>query len=146
MLAIAGSPANASNLIKFMCQIGLISPECGKYRFGSRYEKNNYAKTYRYYYDNEQKLIAYCEQEGIGEFSTKNCTRRNITVPACSEISVKDAAISSHLKLVKPKDLSHTEFEDYVSELIYQRYPHLEAYQELVDEINEKGFASIKAE
>lgn len=60
MLAIAGSPANASNLIKFMCQIGLISPECEKYRFGSRYEKNNYAKTYRYYYDNEQKLIAYC--------------------------------------------------------------------------------------
>lgn len=53
MLAIAGSsPANASNLIKFMCQIGLISPECEKYRFGSRYEKNNYAKTYRYYYDN----------------------------------------------------------------------------------------------
>lgn len=141
MLAIAGSPANASNLIKFMCQIGLISPECEKYRFGSRYEKNNYAKTYRYYYDNEQKLLVYCEQEGIGEFSTKNCTRRNITVPACSEISVKDVAISSHLKLVKPKDLSHTEFEDYISELIYQRYPHLEAYQELVDEINETHYS-----
>ena len=59
MLAIAGSPANASNLIKFMCKIGLISPESEKYRFGSRYEKNNYAKTYRYYYDNEQELLAY---------------------------------------------------------------------------------------
>ena len=140
MLAIAGSPANASNLIKFMCQIGLISPECEKYRFGSRYEKNNYAKTYRYYYDNEQQLIAYCEQEGIGEFTTKNHARKK-AVPTCSEIAVKDAAISSHLKLVKPKDLSHTEFEDYVSELIYQRYPHLEAYQELVDEINETHYS-----
>lgn len=103
MLAIAGSPANASNLIKFMCQIGLISPECEKYRFGSRYEKNNYAKTYRYYYDNEQKLLAYCEQEGIGEFTTKNHARKK-AVPTCSEIAVKDVAISSHLKLVKPKD------------------------------------------
>lgn len=116
MLAIAGSPANASNLIKFMCQIGLISPECEKYRFGSRYEKNNYAKTYRYYYDNEQKLLAYCEQEGIGEFTTKNHARKK-AVPTCSEIAVKDVAISSHLKLVKPKDLAHTEFEDYISEL-----------------------------
>ena len=140
MLAIAGSPANASNLIKFMCQIGLISPECEKYRFGSRYEKNNYAKTYRYYYDNEQKLLAYCEQDGIGEFTTKNHARKK-AVPTCSEIAVKDVAISSHLKLVKPKDLSHTEFEDYISELIYQRYPHLEAYQELVDEINETHYS-----
>ena len=140
MLAIAGSPANASNLIKFMCQIGLISPECEKYRFGSRYEKNNYAKTYRYYYDNEQKLLAYCEQDGIGEFTTKNHARKK-AVPTCSEIAVKDVAISSHLKLVKPKDLSHTEFEDYISELIYQRYPHLEAHQELVDEINETHYS-----
>lgn len=57
MLAITGSPANASNLIKFMCKIGLISPESEKYRFGSRYEKNNYAKTYRYYYDNDITTI-----------------------------------------------------------------------------------------
>ena len=142
MLAIAGSPANASNLIKFMCKIGLISPESEKYRFGSRYEKNNYAKTYRYYYDNEQELLAYCEQEGIGEFSTKNCTRRkDAAIPDNLQISVKDVAISSHLKLMKPEGLSHTEFEDYVSELIYQRYPHLEAYQELVDEINETHYS-----
>lgn len=140
MLAIAGSPANASNLIKFMCQIGLISPECEKYRFGSRYEKNNYAKTYRYYYDNEQKLLAYCEQEGIGEFTTKNHARKK-AVPTCSEIAVKDVAISSHLKLMKPKNLSHTEFEHYVSELIYQRYPYLESYQKLVDEINETYYS-----
>ena len=142
MLAITGSPANASNLIKFMCKIGLISPESEKYRFGSRYEKNNYAKTYRYYYDNEQELLAYCEQEGIGEFSTKNCTRRkDAAIPDNLQISVKDVAISSHLKLMKPEGLSHTEFEDYVSELIYQRYPHLEAYQELVDEINETHYS-----
>ena len=113
MLAIAGSPANASNLIKFMCKIGLISPESEKYRFGSRYEKNNYAKTYRYYYDNEQELLAYCEQEGIGEFSTKNCTRRkDAAIPDNLQIGIKDVAISSHLKLVKPKNLSRTEFEN----------------------------------
>ena len=50
MIAIAGSVANASNLIKFMLAIGLISVESDKFQFGSRSEKYNHSKTYRYYY------------------------------------------------------------------------------------------------
>ena len=60
MIAIAGSVANASNLIKFMCEIGLISIESDKYRFNSRRAGGNFSKKYRYYFENEVKLIEYC--------------------------------------------------------------------------------------
>lgn len=53
MIAIAGSVANVSNLIKFMCEIGLISIESDKYRFNSRRAGGNFSKKYRYYYENE---------------------------------------------------------------------------------------------
>ena len=142
MLAIAGSPANVTNLIKFMCEIGLISPESEKYRFGCKNDKLNYAKTYRYYYDNEVKLLEYCKQEGIEAFQTKNRGRRKkITIPDDFGISVKDVYVSSRLNLVKPKNLSHAEFENCLSELLHQRYPDLKKYQEMADEINEKHYA-----
>lgn len=142
MLAIAGSPANVTNLIKFMCEIGLISPESEKYRFGCKNDKLNYAKTYRYYYDNEVKLLEYCKQEGIEAFQTKNRGRRKkIVIPGDFGISVKDVYVSSRLNLVKPKNLSRAEFENCLSELLHQRYPDLKKYQEIADEINEKYYA-----
>lgn len=142
MLAIAGTPANVTNLIKFMCEIGLISPESEKYRFGCKNDKLNYAKTYRYYYDNEVKLLEYCKQEGIEVFQTKNRGRRKkIVIPDDFGISVKDIYVSSRLNLVKPKKLSRAEFENCLSELLHQRYPDLKKYQEIADEINEKHYA-----
>ena len=143
MLAIAGSPANASNLIKFMREIGLISPESEKYRFGCRNDKKNYSKTYRYYYDNEVKLLAYCKQEGIEAFQTKNRGgRKEITIPEDFAVSVKDVFVSPRLNLVKPENLSRAEFENCLSELLHQRYPDLKKYQEMADEINEKHYAA----
>ena len=143
MLAIAGSPANASNLIKFMREIGLISPESEKYRYKCKNDKKNYSKTYRYYYDNEVKLLAYCKREGIQEFLTKNCGRRKKRSKSeYAEIDVGDVAISAHLKLKKPKEMSKAEFEDYLTELLYQKYPDLEKYQEIADEINETYYTN----
>ena len=63
-----------------MCAIGLISVECSKYQFNSRYEKCNFSKKYRYYYDNEVKIIDYCERESIKEFVPKNHPDRNIQI------------------------------------------------------------------
>lgn len=138
MIAIAGSVANASNLIKFMLAIGLISVESDKFQFGSRSEKYNHSKTYRYYYENEVRLLEYCKQEGIQEFLTKNRMKgKKYSKPKNAEIGVADVAISAHLRLKKPRDMSKAEFEDYLTELLYEKYPDLDRYQRLADEINE---------
>ena len=128
MIAIAGSVANASNLIQFMCTIGLISVESSKYQFNSGYEKCNFSKKYRYYYDNEVKLIDYCERESIKEFFPKNYSNRKQNEFPVLLISVESVSFSSKLNLVKPSDFSVTEFENYVSELLCRKYPDMEKY------------------
>lgn len=128
MIAIAGSVANASNLIQFMCTIGLISVESSKYQFNSRYEKCNFSKKYRYYYDNEVKLIDYCEREAIKEFFPKNYSDRKQNELPALLISAESVSFSSKLNLVKPSDFSVAEFENYVSELLCRKYPDMERY------------------
>lgn len=96
-----------SNLIKFMCEIGLISIESDKYRFNSRRAGGNFSKKYRYYYENEVRLIEYCKQEGIKEHLTKNCQKKNEeALPAYLMISPENIAFSSRVRLVKPKNVS----------------------------------------
>lgn len=141
MIAIAGSAANVSNLIKFMCAIGLISVECSKYQFNSRYEKCNFSKKYRYYYDNEVKIIDYCEREPIKEFVPKNHPDRKLNDLPMPLISFKSVSFSARLNLVKPSDISAAEFEKCISELLFRKYPDLEKYQMLADEINETYYA-----
>ena len=138
MIAIAGSVANASNLIKFMCEIGLISIESDKYRFNSRRAGGNFSKKYRYYYENEVRLIEYCKQEGIKEHLTKNCQKKNEeALPAYLMISPENIAFSSRVRLVKPKNVSVAGFEENLTRCLYREYPDLERYQKLADEINE---------
>lgn len=138
MIAIAGSVANASNLIKFMCEIGLISIESDKYRFNSRRAGGNFSKKYRYYYENEVRLIEYCKQEGIKEHLTKNCQKKNEeALPAYLMISPENIAFSSRVRLVKPKNVSVAGFEENLTRCLYRKYPDLERYQKLADEINE---------
>lgn len=138
MIAIAGSVANVSNLIKFMCEIGLISIESDKYRFNSRRAGGNFSKKYRYYYENEVRLIEYCKQEGIKEHLTKNSQKKNEeALPAYLMISPENIAFSSRVRLVKPKNVSVAGFEENLTRCLYRKYPDLERYQKLADEINE---------
>jgi len=68
LLSITGSQQNSSNLIALMIYIGLISAECKQYRFGTPKKKGNRSKTYRYYYDNEQIIKKYCEDNNINVY------------------------------------------------------------------------------
>lgn len=138
--AITDSQRNASNLIKFMISIGLISEEDSTYQFNATREKNNRSKTYRYYYENECKLKEYCKSEGIERFVPTNFKRKkknSVPLAAVSEINVADIRISSKLKLRKPSSLSKKEFEEILTEILYQNYPELKYYQEMADGINE---------
>ena len=106
-----------------------------------RYEKCNFSKKYRYYYDNEVKIIDYCERESIKEFVPKNHPDRKLNDLPMPLISFKSVSFSERLNLVKPSDISAAEFEKCISELLFRKYPDLEKYQMLADEINETYYA-----
>ena len=66
LVSICGSQRNVSNMIKFMISIGLLDEENKDYQFNATQEEYNKAKTYRYYYDNEQRIQQYkqvCDKE-----------------------------------------------------------------------------------
>ena len=65
--SICGSQQNASNLIQYMITIGLLGLEDNEYQFNATQEEYNKSKTYRYYYDNEQEIIKYCEENDINK-------------------------------------------------------------------------------
>lgn len=65
LISICGNHQEVSRLIKFMIEIGLVSVECEEYQYKAIKEEYNKSKSYRYYYDNEQKIIEYCRENNI---------------------------------------------------------------------------------
>jgi len=51
-----------------MIRIGLLSAESNSFHYGSKKKRGNHSKTYRYYYDNELLIKAYCQENGINIF------------------------------------------------------------------------------
>lgn len=145
-ISICGSQRNASNLIKFMIKLGLLAEEDTTYQFNAMQEEYNKSKTYRYYYDNEQKIQKYCEENNINKYTIKNSRQSHIhtvvekfKIENFEEDQVK---FSSHLHLLKPDNYSITQFENYIENILYQNYPSLAHYQELADYINETYYAN----
>ena len=140
-ISICGSQRNASNLIQYMITIGLLSLEDNEYQFNATQEGYNKSKIYRYYYDNEQEVIKYCEENDINKYVIRNNKLKHIDTVVQSfrieNFEDEQVKFSSHLHLLKPANYSVTQFENYVENILYKNYPLLAHYQELADNIND---------
>lgn len=149
-LAIWGSEMNVSRAIDKMIEIGLISQHNEEYRFNAPfpYDDENKCKTYKYYYENEQKFINYCKNNNIKEFEPVNHSKLTEKVKETidkvnsqhRDFKIEDVVFSSNLKLIKPIDVSVAEFEVYLTYCLYNNYPEFEFHQIKVDEINENYY------
>lgn len=141
-LSICGSQRNASNLIRYMITIGLLSEEDKTYQFNAT-SKNNRSKTYRYYYDNEIKIKEYCKEQNINKYMILNnksyCTL--VEKFKIENFEQEKVRFSSQLHLLKPDNYSMSQFESYIETVLYRNYPDLGYYQELADEINATYYA-----
>lgn len=140
-LAIWENEMGVSRAIKYMIQIGLISVENEKYQFGAYYEKDNKSKSYRYYKENEDKVKVYCEEHNIEMFVVKNKVYSNKDIKNIhSDIDKSKVRFTSRIKLIKPVQLSKTEFEKQLTLCLYENYPGLKFHIVKANEINEKYY------
>jgi hypothetical protein len=140
LISICGSQRNASNMIKYMITIGLLSEEDNEYQYNATQELYNKSKTYRYYYENEVKIKDYCKEHNINKYVVLNNKQTRLhTVVEKLKIENFDndkVRFSSQLHLLKPDNYSMAQFEGYIEAVLYRNYPHLAYYQELADNIN----------
>lgn len=137
-MEICGGQKNASNLIQFMINIGLLEVENEYYQFNANHDRYNQSKQYKYYYDNERKIIEYCKENRIEKKIMKNNKYIHTVVEKfkMDDIDNDQVRFSSKLNLRKPTGFSKSEFEEYLTGMIYRNYPELAYYQSMADYIN----------
>lgn len=145
LISICGSQRNASNMIKYMVAIGLLSEEDKVYQFNATQEEYNKAKTYRYYYNNELKIKDYCKEHDINKYVVLNNKQSRIA-SVVEKLKIENfyndqVRFSSQLHLLKPENYSVAQFERYIEAVLYRNYPYLAHYQDLADEINANYYA-----
>ena len=143
LISICGNQREVSRLISFMINIGLLEIESNEYQYNSDQEEYNKSKTYRYYFDNEKIIEEYCIKNDINKYIVRNY----IYNPVVDKIFIdsfdnSQVRFSSKLHLLKPDNYSIAQFEDYLTDVLYDNYPLLNHYQKLADEINDKYYAN----
>ena len=143
LLSITGSVMNSSNFIRGMVNLGLISVIDDTYQFNAYYTKQNHSKRYAYHYQNEVLIKKYCEQNNINKYKPNKNYNNNTIVKSFSIDSFETDKVmfSSHLSLHKPDDYSVSEFEAYLTQVLYKNYPQLSKYQQMADIINDTFYA-----
>jgi len=136
LVSIAGSPMQASNLIKYMIRIGLLAEYDTSFRFNSA---NNYSKKYVYNYQAEELFVNYCKENNINVWKVQK-RKRNIKPIKIGSFEMNQVLFSSKLHLLKPSNYSVTQFEDYLEDCLHKNYSWLEPYQDLADSLNEQFF------
>ena len=140
-ISICGSQQNASNMIRYMIQIGLLGEEDTIYQFNAAKEGYNKAKTYRYYYDNELKVKEYCKSNNINKYVVLNNKQSVVQKFRIENFDNDRVRFSSQLHLLKPDNYSVAQFENYIDAVLYRNYPYLAYYQEMADIINATYYA-----
>lgn len=114
------------------------------------YYQTGICMTYRYYPENEKKLIEHCNKLGIKKYYAPNeqvltQNQKNRLTKKCADISSADfkskVIFSSRVKLVKPNTVSNDAFEKYLTECLYENYPGFRLYQRMSDELSKKFYA-----
>lgn len=150
-LMIWGYPMAITRAIDFMEEMGLITVYDDSYRFCA-YEGGSYGKLYAYYEENERKLIQYCKENEIYKHIVKNIREfkdedefENLEITFDSVESSKtfdksEVRFGKGLTLEKPKGVSFSDFNDYLTSCLYENYPELLFHQTKADEINDRFY------
>ena len=136
--AIWGSHVSVNANIKVMLEMGLLDYETKTRRFNSA---NNECYTYRYYAENEVKFIQLCNDNNIEPFIFDNDNYDKVAKE--DDISGFDKSkvlFKSHLRLIKPTDMTKGQFEDFLTKCLYENYPQLKYYQDLADRLNKTDY------
>lgn len=147
-LSIWGSAKNVSRAVDKMIEIGLLAEHDESYSHHASSKSKSRSKTYKYFYENEQKLLAYCKAHNIQKPIKTNVMVYTEKVKnaiadvdnAYKEFKIKDVVFSANLKLVKPLDITMSDFETYLTHCLYNNYPEFRFHQMKADEINEKYY------
>ena len=140
-LRLWNSAKGVSNAIERMKNYGLIELENQSYRHHAILDSENYSRTYRYYFDNERKLIDYCRQNGIQKYdpSQKTIDEKRL-VKRMNEIDgdfeISSVRFSNDLHIVKPDGISFSDFENLLTICLKMNYPYYQLIQDKIIEIN----------
>ena len=134
-LSICGNPKEVKRMLGLMTEIGIIQDAHTQYRFGC---KESVAKTYFYFYENEQRFIKYCEDEQItAKTNVPNSVLHITPIPTNLPFSYDKVRISSDLSLLCLDDMSKDRFEKILSCLLYENYTFLDYYMNMLEKVNE---------
>lgn len=125
LISICGDKMGVSRLIQYMKVIGLISVYDDNYQFNAFHAEDNKSKTYKYYFENEIKVIEYCKANNIQEKMIINHYQSK-SLPSLDYFDNDKVLFSSNLYLLKPENYSKSMFEEYISEVLHRNYPLLE--------------------
>ena len=138
-LAIWNNPTGVSRAIRFMTNIGLIYPKDKTYRFS---KNRGVAKTYKYYKENEDKLLEYCRNNNIQPYvpavdGNVGDEYLQSLVNTCKEdIPVSRVRFRHNVRIYKPENCTKEELEDYLFLCLLHNYPWLGFWMNKVEEIN----------
>ena len=144
---IWGSAANIANAIKLMIKIGLIEIFDSSYRFNAFSKDENKSRMFKYFVDNERKLLKYCEDNNIGFYSPDDDVDLEPTPRETKYYSgvvglpnPKEVRFNSKVEFIKPNNMTKTKFERYLRICLYQNYPlFIETYKK-VREMNKEFY------
>lgn len=146
MQFICGSQRNASRLIQFIKQIGLIADYDSSYQYNAYKKRLNRCKKYVYNKKVEDMIKAYCKEKKINKYGKSNNIKSekhiNSVVRKFSTFDSNKVRFSSKLALHKPENIGNAEFEAFLTEILYENYPALSYYQKLADSINTKYYVN----
>ena len=125
---------NASNFLKKAIEIGLLEVYNSKYQFNAYKSELNKSRTYAYNYKVEKTLKELFKEYNIVPSIQKNATsQKDTTKVDISKYQKYDVKIGSNFRiLIKDK----REFESFALNELHKKYPELQYFQRLVDEIN----------
>ena len=131
-----------SLFIDWLISIGLLAEYDENYQFCAYYDSDNHSKSYVYSYETEQQIKQYCKTNNINMYNIKNYVINNsgkLRSDNNNLFSFEKEAVrfNSKVNFLKPDNWSEYQFEQYLTQCLYENYPQLKKYQELADYINE---------
>ena len=139
-LSIFGSEREVSRAIDLMIKIGLLAEYDESYQFNAWQPYWNHSKRYAYSYLAEKKFKEWCSTRAILQWRPPTNQTKRTRLTTKMPFSKERVRFNSKLHLLKPSDMSKTEFEQYLLECLHENYPVLSEGERLAKEINSLPF------
>lgn len=132
--------SSVSDAIDDMIDIGILRVEDPTYRYNSPDGKNK-CKTYRFYKDNAEKYIQFCNTHHVSPHSAIAWNDTHLEMIDELIFDKTSVVFSSYKKHKKPSNYSKRRFERFLTACLYENYPQLAYYQNITKEINETYYS-----